>query len=751
MKFTEDSFAWLQCKILELSKLAATSKDIDYLGSACSYLSSEYLSYLSQLRFNPAEEVLCGFNKNTCSLSLQIKGKWCKVILYEVPLLALVSESYYRFVDKDWNHDGQRQKIKAKARALVSAECKFAEFGTRRRRDFTTQDIVMSALLEVSSEFPGYLSGTSNVYMARKYGIPPVGTVAHEWTMGVAALEGTYENANRLAMQKWLATFNGDLGIALTDTFGTRAFLANFDYSLASAYDGVRQDSGDPIKFIEAVNNHYKSLGVDPSTKVVVFSDGLNPESAILIKKSCGRYAMNCSFGIGTNFTNDFNCASDQSQKSNAVNIVIKLFKCNGKPCIKLSDSPTKHSGDPAEVTTAKMNDDTPYNAPYNTPYSAPYHSQAPYNSGSAQSYYGADSTLAPYSAHSSAAYPIQTQAYIPDPETVFYSRANAAYAEGRPAAAACNHPAYVTHAQDCTVTEFQPTTIHHCIPTYLTITEPCYITHSVPCPTTIVQQIPTSTTTTEICRHTCTTTACFTVTNTATQTTAITHCLTGTVTEICHHTETQPTTYHHTVIDMYTCTRYCTDTETQISVKHYTDTEQVTALKTVYGTCYDTIIECCPVTVCQNIHDTCYETCVKTCVECYPVTIARPCTVAIPTPVSVTETECHTVTMCQPVTVSVPVTEYDTVCQLVTVDRTATMTKPVLVVQNICTETCCPPPPPPPPHYGGQQPYAYGYFPAANNRNTEDYGSAELDESKLGKTVARANSAASVKKVKGL
>ncbi|KAJ2663165.1 nicotinate phosphoribosyltransferase [Coemansia sp. RSA 1200] len=237
--------------------------------------------------------------------------------------------------------------------ALVSSGCRFAEFGTRRRRDFTTQDIVMSALLEVSSEFPGYLSGTSNVYMARKYGIPPVGTVAHEWIMGVAALEDTYENANRLAMQKWLATFNGDLGIALTDTFGTRAFLANFDYSLASVYDGVRHDSGDPIKFIEAISDHYKSLGIDPSTKVVVFSDGLNPESAIHIKKSCEWYATNCSFGIGTNFTNDFNCASDQSQKSKAVNIVIKLFKCNDKPCIKLSDSPTKHSGDPAEVERA--------------------------------------------------------------------------------------------------------------------------------------------------------------------------------------------------------------------------------------------------------------------------------------------------------------------------------------------------------------------------------------------------------------
>ncbi|KAJ2554265.1 nicotinate phosphoribosyltransferase [Coemansia sp. RSA 1933] len=355
IRFTRESFAWLQGKISELSDIVATTEDIEYLRTTCPYLSAEYLDYLTQFRFNPAAEVSCKLNAGSGALDLQIRGKWSQVILYEIILLALISESYYKFVDTDWNYDGQKEKIMAKGAALVSARCKFAEFGTRRRRDFRTQDIVMSGLVEVSSKWPGYLSGTSNVYLARKYKVAPVGTVGHEWTMGIAALEGTYENGNSLALNKWQSTFKGSLGIALTDTFGTKAFFANFDYKLASTYDGVRHDSGDPIQFIESVYRHYKSLGIDPSTKVIVFSDGLDPAMAIRIKENCERYGVKCSFGIGTNFSNDFKSASNQSSKSKAVNMVIKLLRCNGNGCVKLSDVATKHTGDVAEVKRAQV------------------------------------------------------------------------------------------------------------------------------------------------------------------------------------------------------------------------------------------------------------------------------------------------------------------------------------------------------------------------------------------------------------
>ncbi|KAJ1813233.1 nicotinate phosphoribosyltransferase [Coemansia sp. RSA 2599] len=353
-KFNQQSFDWLQARIDALSGVLATEADIAYLRVACPYLSEEYLQFLGKYRFDPSTEVLCSLDKEQSALDLKIKGKWSQVILYEIPLLSFISEAYFRFVDTDWNYDRQYETTIDKGNQLVEAGCNFAEFGTRRRRDFKTQDIVMSALLSVRRDVPGRLTGTSNVYLARKYGVPPIGTVGHEWTMAIAALEGTYENGNSLALRKWYQTFNGSLGIALTDTFGTKAFFANFDHDLASKYDGVRHDSGDPMSFTAAVCDHYRSLGIDPATKLIVFSDGLCPESAILIKEHADRCGIKCAFGIGTNFTNDFACASAPSVKSKAANIVIKLFKCNAKNCIKLSDVASKHTGSADELERAQ-------------------------------------------------------------------------------------------------------------------------------------------------------------------------------------------------------------------------------------------------------------------------------------------------------------------------------------------------------------------------------------------------------------
>ncbi|KAI9505110.1 nicotinate phosphoribosyltransferase [Coemansia spiralis] len=354
MRFNTQAFDWIQKSIAALANISASSKDLDYLRTACPYLSSSYLEFLAQFRYDPANEISCRLDEDTGALDLRVYGKWSQVILYEVTVLALISESYYRFVDTDWDFSGQIDEIKAKGAALVIAGCRFAEFGTRRRRSYKAQDIVMAGLVQATSEAPGYFNGTSNVYLARKYGVAPVGTVGHEWTMGIAALEGTYENGNSLALRKWHSTFKGHLGIALTDTFGTKAFFANFDSELASEYNGVRHDSGDPFKFIETVCDHYRSLGIGLATKTIVFSDGLSPGRAILIKKHCDKYGIKCSFGIGTNFTNDFCRASNPKLKSEAVNIVIKLFKCNGRLCIKLSDVTTKHTGDIAEVNRAR-------------------------------------------------------------------------------------------------------------------------------------------------------------------------------------------------------------------------------------------------------------------------------------------------------------------------------------------------------------------------------------------------------------
>ncbi|PIA19554.1 nicotinate phosphoribosyltransferase [Coemansia reversa NRRL 1564] len=354
MRFSKSALSMLQRGIEKMAQVIATKDELEYLQSTCPYLSDKYIQYLASYRFNPLEEIKCSLNEKTGILDLKISGKWCQTILYEVPLLALISESYYRNVDTDWNYNGQHENIMQKGTMLAKAGCNFSEFGTRRRRDFKTQDIVMSGLAMLPADYTGRCTGTSNVYLARKYGVTPVGTVGHEWTMGVAALEGTYENGNSLALQKWYSTFKGNLGIALTDTFGTKAFFANFNHELASKYDGVRHDSGNPYDFITRVYNHYKQLGIDPSTKMVVFSDGLCPTKAIDIKKHCDRFSLKCLFGIGTNFTNDFHCASDPSVLSKAPNFVIKLLRCNEKPCVKLSDDKTKHAGDNAEVAHAQ-------------------------------------------------------------------------------------------------------------------------------------------------------------------------------------------------------------------------------------------------------------------------------------------------------------------------------------------------------------------------------------------------------------
>ncbi|KAJ2457594.1 nicotinate phosphoribosyltransferase, partial [Coemansia sp. RSA 2424] len=282
--FNRASFEWLQSQIALMADLRATDEDLAYLQSACPYFSPAYISYLSSFRFNPLAEVSCSLDESAGTLSLRVCGNWTRVILYEVLLLALIAESHYRFVDTDWNYGGQRERIAAKGERLAKAGCRFAEFGTRRRRSFKTQDIVMSELSRLTSGAGG-IAGTSNVYLARKYGVSPVGTIGHEWIMAIAALENTYRDANRLALVKWHETYRGSLGIALPDTFGTGVFFANFDRNLAEMFNGVRHDSGDPLAFAQAAYEHYKGLGIDPSTKTIIFSDSLTPDIAVNLKR----------------------------------------------------------------------------------------------------------------------------------------------------------------------------------------------------------------------------------------------------------------------------------------------------------------------------------------------------------------------------------------------------------------------------------------------------------------------------------
>lgn len=298
----------------------------------------DYIAYLDQYRFDP-NEINASIDADG-NLDLGIKGTWDSTILWEVPLLSIISEQYFLHCDTNWTMDGQYDRADRKSTRLSEAGCVFADFGTRRRRNSASQEI----FIKQAKGKAGFV-GTSNVHFARLFGLKAIGTMAHEWIMGVSGIDGL-RRANRDALTRWSKTYMGNLGIALTDTYGTPAFFEDFNGELARLYDGVRHDSGDPFSFGDKVIDHYKSLNIKPNTRNVVFSDSLDVDLAIKLKEYfAGR--INVSFGIGTHFTNDF-------PGSKALSIVIKLWSIAGVPVVKISDEPAKIQGDEDACRVAK-------------------------------------------------------------------------------------------------------------------------------------------------------------------------------------------------------------------------------------------------------------------------------------------------------------------------------------------------------------------------------------------------------------
>ena len=203
---------------LELANLSITLHELDFLRKECPYLDEAYLYYLKSFRLRPNEQVELSFQDQDSSadgdLHITIRGLWVETILYEIPLLALTSEAYFKFCNTDWDYDGQEERAYWKANRLLEAGCLFSDFGSRRRRDYHTHDLVIQGLVRASkkSDSPGKLTGTSNVHLAMKHGIPPVGTVAHEWYMGIAAITNNYEEANELGLRYWVACFGEGVG-----------------------------------------------------------------------------------------------------------------------------------------------------------------------------------------------------------------------------------------------------------------------------------------------------------------------------------------------------------------------------------------------------------------------------------------------------------------------------------------------------------------------------------------------------------
>ncbi|MBP2029457.1 nicotinate phosphoribosyltransferase [Methanohalophilus levihalophilus] len=325
----------------EITELQLTEEEHKWLSENCPYFTATYLEYLKNFRFRP-EEVSISLNESN-GINIQIKGPWHSTILWEIVLMSTISELYFDMIETDWKSEhsistithAYRNLIEDMGNKLKLSNCILSEFGTRRRRSFELQDNVIDVLKGFS-----ICSGTSNVHLAQKYNLKPIGTIGHEWIMGNSALVGL-RNANKFAFENWVKVYKGNLGIALTDTFGSDAFFNNFDGKLARIYDGVRHDSGKPLEFVDRAIEHYKSLGIDPTQKVVVFSDSLDADKAIKIKKYCDE-RIKCSFGIGTSLTNN----PEFFREEPPLNIVIKLHKVNDIPVVKLSDSGEKATGD---------------------------------------------------------------------------------------------------------------------------------------------------------------------------------------------------------------------------------------------------------------------------------------------------------------------------------------------------------------------------------------------------------------------
>ncbi|MBF1381700.1 nicotinate phosphoribosyltransferase [Porphyromonas sp.] len=337
----------LKKEIQEMSKLALTKDEASFLYRELPYLPPTYIDFVRGFRFDP-EEVKVEQDAEG-HLSIIAEGLLYRVTLWETPILALVSELYYKMLGAQPDIEYTERTIISKARKLAEHGITFSMFGMRRRFSAAIEDRVTELLKEHAA---GYLFGTSNVYYAYKHGLRVSGTHPHEWIQFHGAMFG-YKMANYMAMEDWINVYDGDLGTVLTDTYTTDVFMRNFSKKHAMLFTSLRHDSGDPLQFTEKVIARYRELRVDPTIKYIIFSDGLDPERAIEIANYCkGR--IGASFGIGTNFSNDV------GNGVRPMNIVMKLWKCKmtekerWNPCVKLSDVDGKHTGEPEEIELAQ-------------------------------------------------------------------------------------------------------------------------------------------------------------------------------------------------------------------------------------------------------------------------------------------------------------------------------------------------------------------------------------------------------------
>lgn len=329
--FSEEMVEEIRQQIAAFCSLRFTEEELDYLDNI-TWIKGSYVDFLRL--WQPRYEEFTITTDAPCGLSIEAAGTWLNTTMYEIPILAIVNEVYFRMAyDYDELLEQFKTRLSQKVEMLEKNKYRlntFSEFGLRRRLSAQAQEIAVEALTNLKDTDSKFI-GTSNVYLAKKYNLKPIGTMAHEWIMCTG--QGNHKHnpaySNWYALDAWVKEYGILNGIALTDTITTDCFLRDFQLTYATLFSGVRHDSGDPYEWGEKMIAHYKKLGIDPRTKTLLFSDSLDFEKATQIYDHF-KDKVQVAFGIGTFISNDTNVP--------ALNIVMKTTKCNGMDVAKISD-----------------------------------------------------------------------------------------------------------------------------------------------------------------------------------------------------------------------------------------------------------------------------------------------------------------------------------------------------------------------------------------------------------------------------
>ena len=324
-------------EIAHLCTLRFRERELEYL-RGMRFIKSDFVDFLGLFQMNEKYISVQPSGQAAGEIDITVRGPWLHTIMFEIPVLAIVNEIYFRNTVKGPDYAEGRRRLDQKIALITSrpelAELKVADYGTRRRFSRLWHEEV---LIECRDKLGPHLAGTSNVHFAMKEGLIPLGTMAHEYLQACQALGPRLRDSQTFGFETWAKEYRGDLGIALSDVYGMDAFLRDFDLYFCKLFDGARHDSGDPFDWGERLIQHYEASRIDPRTKTLIFSDALTfPLIIELFLRFKDRTKV--AFGIGTNLTNDLGYTPMQ--------IVIKMVRCNGQPVAKLSDTPAKNMCD---------------------------------------------------------------------------------------------------------------------------------------------------------------------------------------------------------------------------------------------------------------------------------------------------------------------------------------------------------------------------------------------------------------------